>query len=204
MKTITDLKPQAKNPKRVSVFLDGSYYCGLDLVTAVKYRLKAGMQIEESRLIEIQIETEYQAALDYALTFISKSVKTEKQVRDKLISKGYLGEIIDKVIDKLKEYGYVDDGDFSSRYVSTYKGVKGRLLIKNELRKKGVSDTHVQEALSSIDSQEEAAKKLAEKYLKNKEITKQNLLKCYKYLLSKGFDYDDSKSAISSFEEIIE
>ena len=135
---------------------------------------------------------------------ISKSVKTEKQVRDKLISKGYLGEIVDKVIEKLKEYGYVDDGDFSSRYVSTYKGVKGRLLIKNELRKKGVSDTHVQEALSSIDSQEEAAKKLAEKYLKNKEITKQNLLKCYKYLLSKGFDYDDSKSAISSFEELIE
>lgn len=202
MKTITDIKPQAKNPKRVSVFLDGSYYCGLDLLTAVKYRLKSGMEIEENRLIEIQFEAEYQSAFDSALNFISKSVKTEKQVKDKLISKGYLDEIVDKAIEKLKEYGYVDDSDYSSRYVSTYKGVKGKLLIKNELRKKGVSDANAEKALSDIENQAESAKKLAEKYLKNKEITKQNLLKCYKYLLSKGFDYDDCKSAIDSFSEL--
>lgn len=202
MKTITDIKPQAKNPKRVSVFLDGSYYCGLDLLTAVKYRLKSGMEIEENRLIEIQFEAEYQSAFDSALNFISKSVKTEKQVKDKLISKGYLDEIVDKAIEKLKEYGYVDDSDYSSRYVSTYKGVKGKLLIKNELRKKGVSDANAEKALSDIENQVESAKKLAEKYLKNKEITKQNLLKCYKYLLSKGFDYDDCKSAIDSFSEL--
>ena len=199
MKTITDLKPQTKNKKRVSIFLDGSYYCGLDLLTATKYRLKIGQQIEERRLIEIQFAAEYQAAFDSAINFISKSVKTEKQVKDKLILKGYLPEIVDKAILKLKEYGYVDDGDYSSRYVSTYKATKGKLLIKNELRRKGVSEAQTAEALSEIESQAEAAKAIAEKYLKNKEKDKKNLLKCYKYLLSKGFDYDDAKSAIESF-----
>ena len=40
MKKITDIKEQAKNKKRVSIYLDGEFYCGLDLVTAVKNRLK--------------------------------------------------------------------------------------------------------------------------------------------------------------------
>ena len=105
MKTITDIKPQVKNAKRVSIYLDGVYYCGLDLLTTVKYRLKVGMQITEQELIDIQYEAEYRAALDSALSLVSKAYKTEKQVKDKLLTKGYLEEIVIKVIEKLKEYG---------------------------------------------------------------------------------------------------
>ena len=39
MKTITDIKPQTKNNKRVSIYLDGAYYCGMELFTVMKYRL---------------------------------------------------------------------------------------------------------------------------------------------------------------------
>ena len=84
MKKITDIKEQLKNKKRVSVYLDGEYYCGLDLVTALKYRLKVGEFIEEERLVEIQYTSEMQACFDKALTFISSSVKPEKQIKDKL------------------------------------------------------------------------------------------------------------------------
>ena len=36
---------------------------------------------------------------------------------------------------------------------------------------------------------------LGEKYSRNKEKTRENMLKCYKYLLSKGFSYDTAKEA---------
>lgn len=200
MKKITDIKEQLKNKKRVSVYLDGEYYCGLDLVTALKYRLKVGEFIEEERLVEIQYTSEMQACFDKALTFISSSVKTEKQIKDKLKKLGYLDEIIDSTLEKLKGYGYVDDGDFARRFTTTYKGVKGKKLIKLELKKKGVSDTDAENAVSEIQSQQETVDKLAEKYLKNKEKDKNNILKCYKYLLSKGFDYDEAKQAVEKYQ----
>ena len=64
MKQITALKEQVKNKKRVSVYLDGEFYCCLDLITVMKYRLKVGEFIEESRLVEIQYSAELQACFD--------------------------------------------------------------------------------------------------------------------------------------------
>ncbi|MBR6736879.1 MAG: RecX family transcriptional regulator [Clostridia bacterium] len=201
MKIITDIIQQKNNAKRVSIYLNGAYYCGLDLLTTVKYRLKVGSQITEEELINIQYEAEYRSALDSALTLVSKAYKTEKQVKDKLLKKGYLEEIVLKVIQKLKEYGYVNDEDYAKRYVNSVSG-KGKKLIKLELIKKGVTGDALESAVSSIEGQLESAKQVAEKYLKNKEINRQNLLKCYKYLLSKGFSYDDAKSVVNAFGDI--
>ena len=195
MKTITDIKPQSKNNKRVSVYLDGNYYCGLDLLTTVKYRLKVGLQIEESELIEIQKSSEMTACFDSALKVISKSVKTEKELREKLLKKGYLNEIIFEVIKKLKGYGYVDDKDYSDRYVSTYKNYKGKKLLEIELKRKGVKEKDLQNSLNAIENEYDTALKIAEKYVKNKDKDIKTMQKCYKYLLSKGFTYEDSIKA---------
>ena len=51
-------------------------------------------------------------------------------------------------------------------------------------------------ALENIGDETDSAVKIAEKYLKNKQKDKQNILKCYKYLLSKGFSYDTAKTAV--------
>ena len=99
---ITDLKPQVKNAKRVSVYLDGNYYCGLDLITVMQSRLKVGDEITKERLIEIQRESEMQACMDVALRFLSKSVKTEKDIIKKLVSKGFLEEIALETVKNLK------------------------------------------------------------------------------------------------------
>ena len=206
MKTITDLKPQLKNGKRVSVYLNGSYYCGLDLLTVMKFRLKVGSEIEESELIEIQKNSEAQACFDSSLNIISKSVKTEKEILDKLTKKGYLKEIIDEVLVKLRSYGFADDKNYAERYISTYKGVKGKRLLKLELKKKGVKESDSQEVLDGIENEYETALKIAEKYVKNKEKDLKTLQKCYKYLLSKGFSYEDSleasKKAVNIDEDI--
>lgn len=195
MKTITELKPQAKNNKRVSVYLNGAYYCGLDLLTVMQARLKVGQEIDENTLIEIQRNSEAKACFDSALNFISKSVKTEREIKDKLIKKGYLEEIVLETLEKLKNYNFVNDKDYINRYVSTYKGSKSKKLIKFELQKKGVNKLDVDDCLSEIESEFETALKIAEKYVKNKEKDEKTFQKCYKYLLSKGFSYDDSLNA---------
>ena len=77
MAEITSIEPQKKDAKRCNVYVDGRFYCGIKLEVAIKYRLKAGMQIEKSQLDEIQLETEKSQALDKALTHISASPRTK-------------------------------------------------------------------------------------------------------------------------------
>ena len=195
MKTITDIKPQTKNNKRVSIYLDGAYYCGMELFTVMKYRLKVGNTYTEEEIINIQITEEKNSAFDYALNVLSKSVKTEKEIRLKLSKRGYLEEIIEETIIKLKSYGYVNDEEYATRYVNTYSKNKGKRLLKNELKIKGVDDSVLKEVDNIVDNEIETAIKIAEKYVKNKPNDIKTLQKCYKYLLSKGFTYEDSKSA---------
>ncbi len=203
MKVITDIKPQVKNGKRVSIYLDGAFYCGLDLLTVLKNRIKVGDEISEQKLIDIQKESELSSAFDKALKQIERSYKTQKAVKDKLLKLGYLEEIVDEVIKKLKNYCFLDDKNYAERYVLTYSGYKGKRLIKSELKFKGVSEDLIDGALNNIESELEVAIKLAEKYSKNKEKDKKNFVKCYKHLISKGFNYDDSMTATKkAFENL--
>ena len=196
MKVITDIKPQVKTPTRCSIYLDNVFYCGLELETVMRHRLKIGDQIEPERLDEIQMESECARALDKALSFITKSKKTQKQVKEHLYSKGYTEQTVASVIEKMNDYRFLDDGDYAETYARSYSKTKGKKLIEMELKKKGVSEEDMSLAIENIGDQTESAVKIAEKYLKNKTKDKPNMLKCYKYLLSKGFEYDVAKSAI--------
>ncbi len=196
MKVITDIKPQIKTPTRCSIYLDNAFYCGLELETVMRYRLKIGDQIEPEKLDEIQFDSERARALDKALSFITKSKKTQRQVKEHLYSKGYTEQTVESVIEKMKDYRFLDDSDYALVYAKSYSKNKGKRLIEMELKRKGVSDDDMTEALENIGDQTDSAVAIAEKYLKNKQKDKTNLLKCYKYLLSKGFEYDVAKSAV--------
>ena len=58
MGEITAITPQIKDKRRCNVYVDGRFYCGITLETAVKNRLKAGQTIDEKRLDELQGESE--------------------------------------------------------------------------------------------------------------------------------------------------
>ena len=204
MKTVTDIKPQAKNSKRVNLYLDGSYYCGLELFTVLKHRVKIGNVYTEQEIINIQIQEEKQVAFDYAVTVISKSIKTEKEVVKKLEKRGFIQEIITETIEKLKSYGYINDEEYASRYVNTYSKNKGKRLIKNELKLKGVSETDISTATNLVENEVETAIKIAEKYVRNKPQDFKTKQKCYAYLISKGFNYDDSKTAVDTVINLTE
>ena len=82
MSDITAITPQVKDKERCNIYVDGKFYCGLKLETALRYRLKAGEPIDLAKLDEIQLENEKSQALDKAMTHLSASMKTEKQIRD--------------------------------------------------------------------------------------------------------------------------
>ena len=109
MNEITAITPQIKDKRRCNVYIDGRFCCGLTLEATVKNRLKVGQIVSAEQLAEIQLESEKNTAFDKALTHISATQKTEKQVRDFLSGKGYLSAVIDYVVEKMRSYNFLDD-----------------------------------------------------------------------------------------------
>ena len=200
MAKITSIEPQVKDKTRCSVFVDGRFYCGIKLEVAVKHRLKAGTEIDKAELDKIQLETEKAQAVDKALTHISVSPKTEKQMRDFLTKKGYVGAVVEYVMDRLHYYGYVDDKQYCREYVNGVSN-KSKRAIEVELIKRGADKSAIEEALADYEDDEDNILILLKKYLRGKEPTKENVYKGCRYLISKGYDYDAVKSASERIDE---
>jgi len=194
MAEITLIEPQKKDKTRCNVYVDGRFYCGIKLEIAVKYRLKAGMQIEEGRLDEIQLATEKAQALDKAMTHISATMKTKKQIRDFLIRKGYTSAVCDYVLEKMEQLKLADDCEYCRAYVNSVSG-KGKRALEADLIKRGAARAAIEKALADKEEDADEALRVIEKYLRGKENTKENVYKGMKYLLSKGYSYDTAKQA---------
>lgn len=201
MSEITAITPQIKDKDRCNIYVDGKFYCGLKLETALKYRLKVGEIVETVRLDEIQLENEKSQALDKAMTHLSATMKTEKQMRDFLQKKGYVGAVCDYVLEKLIGYGFVDDEEYCRQYIRSAGKGKGPRMIASNLRSRGVSSERIERALEEFTGEEEACKAVLDKYMKNRGFTRENLAKAYRYLISKGFGYDAAKDALASLRE---
>ncbi|MBO5411790.1 MAG: RecX family transcriptional regulator [Clostridia bacterium] len=203
MNEITAITPQAKDKTRCNVYVDGRFCCGLTLETVVKNRLKVGQTVAGEQLEKIQLESEKTTALDKALMHLSATRKTEKQIREFLMRKGYLPAVVDCVVEKLREYGFLNDGEYAEAYVESAVKNKGGRLIRMELRGKGVSDDVIDCALNALDdeTEEQTAKKLLEKYMRGKPADVQTRQKAYRHLLSKGFDYETAKTVLREYGE---
>ena len=191
MKAITHLKIQTNNKKKVNVYLDGSYFCSLALETVMKNNLKVGMMVEEKVLENIQYESEKSIAYEQALKLISTRYKTRKEMETYLQSKGYAITTIYYVLKKLGEYNFIDDERYAESFASHHIQKDGVVKIKQQLFQKGVSEEIIDKVLANYEDQTEQVKVLLEKYMKNKEATKENYQKACRYLYGKGFKMDD-------------
>ena len=202
MSVITAIVAQERNKERVNLFVDGEFYAGVSLETVLKLRLKAGEETDAKKLSEIIAETERTEAIQKAGDYALKTLKTKRQVKDYLLKKGYSEDVVWYCVDKLKEYGYIDDKNYSQRFIESTSKTQGKRLIEYKLMMKGVKKEDIEAAYENAETDDnENAKRLAEKYLKNKEKTKENVLKAYKYLLGRGFSYEQAEYAVSVYKE---
>lgn len=194
---ITAITPQKHDAARCNIEVDGRFFCGMQLLTVMEHRLKVGSIVTEEELSQLQLAGERQTALDKALTHIAASMKTERDIRDFLRRKGYLQDVADYVVGKMKGYGYLDDEAYARAYAESAGKRKGGRLIRMELKRKGVSDQAIAAALSEGADEGAAAKAALEKYLRGKKPDEKTLRKAYAHLMSRGFDYDTARSALA-------
>ena len=200
MPEITDLILQKNNKNKVNVYVDGEYSFAISYESVLKNRLKKGAVFSSNELLILKIENERTLALEKAINYVSKNMKTKKQVYDYLNKKGFSEDCVFYAIDKLKEYKYIDDEEYAKRYIEGAKG-QGKRLAEYKLRAKGIRREDFEKAYEEVSpDQQENAYEVCKKYLKNKELSNITIGKAYRYLVGKGFSYEDADSAIRRFK----
>lgn len=200
---ITKIEIQKRNKKRVNLYINDEYAMAFSTEIAFKYNLKLGQEIDYKNLEAIAEEDNYIKCKGDSLIFIERSYKTEKQVYDKLVSKGYDNKTIEKAINFLIEYKFVDDCRFADLYIEEKLKKEGRNKIKFSLMQKGISENIIDEKLNYIDRdmEREALNKIAEKkyktIVKGEEDKKKIYNKLGRFLMSKGYLWEDIKSVIN-------
>lgn len=193
MKKITDIQPQQKNKKRVNLFLDDEFFCGLDAFVAASMRLKIGDEVDETRLKEAIAEDESRRAFDKLLSLSAISPRSEKQLRDALYKKEFSAVAVDYALNKAKEYGYINDAEWARMYVESRRGKYGVYALRHGLIEAGVARRIIDELLDYDDTED--AVRAAEKYLRTRNnVSPQKL---YAHLYSKGYSSDAAQGAVS-------
>lgn len=201
MSIITKIEAQKNNRERVNIYIDDNFFSGLDLELVYSLNLSKGKEINEKELKELIYKDNISKAKNKAFKIINKAEQSEKTLRDKLSD--YDEDIIDIVIEYLKDCKFINDKDFAKRIAHSNSNVSrfGKNKIKQNLYKKGIDKEYIDEAIEDIDEdiEFENALYLAEKRFKS--IKNEDKRKVYQKLMQhltyKGFNYDITKKAIS-------
>ena len=196
MAQITKIEEQ-KNKQRVNIFVDDAFFCGLLKETAVIFGLKIGKEIDENKLKEAIFDSEVKTACEKATSLIASRMHSKKEIFEKLLLKGYEKQVIERAIEKLEEYHYVDDELFTKQFIEQNQKHSKR-MIENKLKQKGVNTEFLAKINEIRDENHEIelCKALAEKYAKSKDVSnKENQQKMYASLSRRGFSFDVIKKA---------
>lgn len=202
MGKITSIEVQKRNVNRVNVYIDEIFTFACDAELIYKQGIQKDAVIDVESIKEIVKEDEFIKCKNSALRTVEKTYKTEKELKDKLIEKGFEEDTIKKSLDFLKEYNLLNDEKYTEMYIKDRLRSQGRNKIKYSLLRKGVSEEIILDKMDNIDDDDEneIAFKLAEKkfnILKKKESDKYKLSqKLFRFLLSKGYDYDCCNSVV--------
>lgn len=203
-RTITSITSQKKK-ERYNIFIDGEYAFPVDESILIKHLLRKGMEVSVGFQKQIEEEDGHYKAYQSALNYLSYALRSEKEVKDDLIEKEY-EDHVESVIEKLKAQRLINDLEYAKSYVRTAANInrKGPRVISQELRKRGIDESKIEDALFEYpDNQQiENAEALIQKKWKKSSKTSQRdkIQKVKAYLMQKGYSNDIIQEALNEVD----
>ena len=204
--TITKITRQKNNPERYNIYIEEKYAFAVDESILIKYQLSKDKLLEDWERDEIIFDDEVRKAFNKALHFLSFRMRSEHEVRKKLLDAEYGEAVVLEAIQKLHHLGFLNDESFSKALLETQKktGKKGPRAIQQELKKKGIEKSLQQDVLDTYteEDQTEIAQSLAEKTARQNsaKTPMQIKQKIQDTLLRKGYSYAIISKVIGEME----
>ena len=195
MKVVTKIeKFKGKKGYRKIVFSDSSTL-EIDRELTAYFCINEGTQLDDNEFKKIKELTSRKLAKDRILEFLKHKSRSEGEVRKKLYGLRVKSEIIDEIIDDLKRVGFIDDREFALRFSYDFinRRPAGEILLKSELKKRGISEDIINETIeriySELDKKELALKLVNKKRFDLSTDDPKVKKKIADLLLRRGFDW---------------
>ncbi len=152
----------------------------------------------------------YQRLIERAFRLLSRKARSEAELRAKLLEKAPGADaVVERVLARLHELGYVNDRQLASDYATARLQLKpiGRRRLREELRRKLVPEDAIEAALDKAYEQVGETALIAraiEKWLRTKGAprTRADLKRLFDHLARLGFEYDDIRRAVSRISRV--
>jgi regulatory protein len=152
----------------------------------------------------------YQRLIERAFRLLSRKARSEAELRAKLLEKAPGADaVVERVLARLHELGYVNDRQLASDYATARLQLKpiGRRRLREELRRKLVPEDAIEAALDKAYEQVGETALIAraiEKWLRTKGTprTRADLKRLFDHLARLGFEYDDIRRAVSRISRV--
>jgi regulatory protein len=199
---ITKIEIQKKNEDRVNIYINYEYAFSCSKELVYTHKLSNGQEIDRDALNAIAAEDNYIKCKNSALRIIERTYKSEKELYDKLIEKGYEEQTIGSTMEFLKKYNFLDDLTYAKMYIKDKIKTQGKNKIKFALIKKGISEEIINSELQELNTedQNDTIMALAEKKYKTLQKNEKDSRKLSKkladFLIRKGFQWEEVKPVL--------
>ena len=198
---VTALRPTKRDPDRIAIDLDGSFAFALPATLVADERIDIGEMLDGERVSSLLAADQASRATEAALVFLGYRPRSEKEVRDRLRRGGFEQDAIEHAIARLHEWRYLDDADFARRWVEnrTTHRPRGRRLLQQELRHKGIDGEIARDAIDDAELDETgAAEALARRRLPSYAGDEPAAIRrrLGAYLARRGYGYDVIRVAL--------
>ena len=207
--TVTEIIPLDK--KRNRIFIDSEFAFVIYKGECHIYGVEKDVELSEENYNKIVNEVLPKRAKLRAINLLSKKDYTEYGLRKKLDEGFYNEEIIDKTIEYLKSYGYIDDKRYVKNYFASYIQSRPRNKIIQKLVEKGISHELLEDMVEAIYEEEreltylpdeiELGRKLLEKKKYNNGILLKDRQKVYGYLMRNGITAENALKLLKEYQK---
>lgn len=140
-------------------------------------------------------------AYGHGIKLLALREHSEKELREKLMQKGYSRDDVDSSLERLIKLGYLSDERFASSFIRSRlrKNPEGRTLLALRLKEKGCSKSVIDNALAESWDEEEYKEPLKKAYLKL--LKKKDRNYAVQSLMKKGFSMREINEAEEEIQE---
>lgn len=168
--TITAIRAQTRDTRRVNLIIDGEFALGVSLDTLAHEGLFVGQALDAAQIAQLVATDAYDRAKQAAIRLLELRPRSQREIQDRLRQRGFAADTIAQVVARLGEAGLLDDQAFAHYLAEqrTRQAQRGSMAIKQDLQRHGIANhtiQHVMHMQSDATNDTAGAERHAQKLL---------------------------------------
>jgi regulatory protein len=157
MKVITAIAESARKDGRYVVEADGKPLATVSLDIIDQLRLTVGAPLDAAGEAALEGAAAALQTYDRALNMLAFQARSARDLRRRLVQKGEPAEYVDRAIERLTAYGFLDDAQFARQLARSKVASQGasKRRLQQEMFKRGVARELADEAIAEVYEDEQ-------------------------------------------------